>query len=239
MALSLLPHRSSLSSRRFTCRTTYTALLALAIRAAAHTGRSTTFRETPASRRRTPGRPARRPGRLWGSRRGRTRPPPTCPVNSCTELDMTAAWQVGSPGPPVGSATAEGTTTPAPIAPAASATTSFLVVLFPCLRPCFTARPPCCERRRHDQGDGFPSRPLLGVFSSILCLVSSQVNARLATLGSPPLTRRWPQSRRLAPLNRRCCFRCSYVKKLMVMAVFLGRDGALGAGARCGGRGVV
>src|SRR5215208_3472110 len=42
---------------------------------------------------------------------------------------MTAAWQVGSPGPPVGSAIAEGTAAPAPIAQAVSATTILLMVL--------------------------------------------------------------------------------------------------------------
>src|SRR5215218_9292632 len=42
---------------------------------------------------------------------------------------MTPAWQVGSPGPPVGSAAAGDATTPTPIAPATNATTSFLMVL--------------------------------------------------------------------------------------------------------------
>ena len=37
----------------------------------------------------------------------------------------------------------------------------------------------------------------------------------------------------------RCCFRCSYVKGLMGMAVFLGRGGVAGAGARCAVRGGV
>src|SRR5215204_433077 len=43
---------------------------------------------------------------------------------------MIPAWQVGSPGPPVGSAAAGDATTPTPIAPATNATTSFLMVLF-------------------------------------------------------------------------------------------------------------
>ncbi len=37
--------------------------------------------------------------------------------------------------------------------------------------------------------------------------------------------------------NQHCSFRCSYVKKLMVMAVFLRAGGARAGAARCGGRG--
>jgi hypothetical protein len=36
------------------------------------------------------------------------------------------------------------------------------------------------------------------VYASILYRVSSQVNARSATSGARPITRRWPQSRRNA-----------------------------------------
>src|SRR5215212_8956971 len=44
---------------------------------------------------------------------------------------MTSAWQVGSPGPPVGSAAAGAATRATLIAPAASATSSFLIVFPP------------------------------------------------------------------------------------------------------------
>src|SRR5215212_1619355 len=83
---------------------------------------------------------------------------------------MTSAWQVGSPGPPVGSATAEGTSTPAPIAPAASATTSFLIVLLPCLRPSSSTSPCSLDQRlvatKKIRGKGLTPRVPVGGWTS-------------------------------------------------------------------------
>jgi len=66
------------------------------------------------------------------------------------------------------------------------------------------------------------TNPVLGVVAQLIDLASSRMTAsELLDLADRE------------PVRRR--FRCSYVKRLMVMAVFLRPDGAFGAGARCGG----